>query len=47
LGQDGDPSITIDEMAEALRLPVMELIPRLARSLPHVDVTATDLPGAD
>ena len=37
LGQDGQHSITIDELAETLRLPVMELIPRLARSLPHVD----------
>ena len=37
LGQDGQHTITIDELAETLRLPVMELIPRLARSLPHVD----------
>lgn len=26
------------ELAQTLRLPVMELIPRLARSLPHVDL---------
>jgi alanine racemase len=47
LGQDGDQTITIDELAALLRLPVMELIPRLARSLPHVDTEVTDVPGND
>ncbi|MGF6767729.1 alanine racemase [Paraburkholderia sp. GAS199] len=42
LGQDGDQSITIDEMAQTLRLPVMELIPRLARGLPHVSAGVKD-----
>lgn len=45
LGQDGDQSITIDEMAETLRLPVMELVPRLARSLPHVEMKPVDPVG--
>ncbi|MFC6313726.1 alanine racemase [Paraburkholderia dipogonis] len=40
LGRDGDQSIEIDELAQTLRLPVMELVPRLARSLPHVDAGA-------
>jgi alanine racemase len=45
LGQDGGQTITIDELAASLRLPVMELIPRLVRSLPHVDADLTDVPG--
>jgi alanine racemase len=36
LGEDGGERITIDELADALNLPVLELLPRLARSLPHV-----------
>jgi alanine racemase len=36
LGEDGAERITIDELADTLRLPVMELLPRLMRSLPHV-----------
>ena len=38
LGEDGGQTISIDEMAQTMRLPVMELIPRLVRSLPHVGV---------
>jgi hypothetical protein len=47
LGLDGDQTITIDELAASLRLPVMELIPRLVRSLPHVDAEVMDAPGND
>jgi alanine racemase len=47
LGRDGDQTITIDELAASLRLPVMELIPRLVRSLPHVDAEVMDAPGND
>lgn len=36
LGRDGDAEIAIDELAATMRLPVMEAVPRLARSLPHV-----------
>lgn len=38
LGEDGGTTIRIDELAETLKLPVMELLPRLARTLPHVPV---------
>jgi len=38
LGEDGGEPITIDELADALNLPVLELLPRLARSLSHVQV---------
>ncbi|WP_349606463.1 alanine racemase [Cupriavidus sp. DF5525] len=38
LGADGGQEITIDELAEAFNVPVLELIPRLARSLPHISV---------
>ena len=47
LGRDGDQSIEIDELAQTLRLPVMELVPRLARSLPHVDADAAGHPGEE
>jgi alanine racemase len=36
MGRDGEEAITIDELGKDFRLPVMELIPRLARSLPHI-----------
>jgi alanine racemase len=39
VGQDGSETVTIDELASTLKVPVMELIPRLVRSLPHVDST--------
>jgi len=40
IGRVGELEITVDELAETLKLPTMELIPRLARSLPHVHVNA-------
>lgn len=39
VGRDGDEEITVDEFAKMMALPVMELVPRLARSLPHIEVT--------
>lgn len=36
VGSDGDCSISMDELADTLKLPAMELLPRLVRSLPHV-----------
>ncbi|BEU28102.1 alanine racemase [Paraburkholderia sp. 22B1P] len=36
VGQDEEATITIDELANTLAVPVMELLPRLLRSLPHV-----------
>jgi alanine racemase len=38
MGHDGDREITGDELARTMQLPLMEVIPRLARSLPHVFV---------
>ncbi|WP_322103145.1 alanine racemase [Paraburkholderia sp. J41] len=38
VGEDGRERITIDELADVLKLPVMELLPRLVRSLPHVSL---------
>jgi alanine racemase len=45
VGCDGTETIAIDELAEVLRLPVMELVPRLARSLPHVSTDAVTSPS--
>ncbi len=36
MGLDGDLEIAPDELASTMQLPLMEVIPRLARSLPHV-----------
>jgi alanine racemase len=46
VGRDGPENIEVDELAEVMRLPVMELVPRLARSLPHV-VTDAAKPSTD
>jgi alanine racemase len=36
VGEDGGGVIGIDELAEAVRVPVMELLPRVVRMLPHI-----------
>jgi alanine racemase len=38
MGRDGDEAITINELGKDFRLPVMELIFRLAGSLPHIEI---------
>ncbi|KVS61698.1 alanine racemase [Burkholderia cepacia] len=39
VGEDGGQRITIDELADTLKLPVMELLPRLVRSLPQIGLS--------
>jgi hypothetical protein len=36
VGEDGGKCIGIDELADAVRVPVMELLPRLVRMLPQI-----------
>ncbi|HSV54997.1 MAG TPA: alanine racemase [Burkholderiaceae bacterium] len=47
VGRDGDCEIPIDELAATLGLPLMELMPRLVRGLPHVVLDSQDAPNPD
>jgi alanine racemase len=39
VGEDGGGFIGIDELADAVRIPVMELLPRVVRMLPQISRT--------